>query len=184
MKNILIIAFAFVLGLSPASFAQKTGHINLNDLLLLLPERKKAEADIQEFAKQLEGQLKTMRAEYENKISEYQSKEAMMTDPVKLDRQKEIANLEERIQNFQQTAQESLQKKQNDLLDPMIEKCRKAIEEVAKENGYRTVIDSSQGVLLYGDAADDLMTLVKKKMGITDSPAPAPAPTSPPVNKK
>ncbi|MBK8685674.1 MAG: hypothetical protein IPN26_12145 [Bacteroidetes bacterium] len=65
---------------------------------------------MQDFAKQLEGQLKTMRAEYENKISEYQSKEAMMTDPVKLDRQKEIANLEERIQNFQQTAQESLKK--------------------------------------------------------------------------
>jgi outer membrane protein len=184
MKNILILAFAFLIGFSPETFAQKTGHVNLNDLLLLLPERKKAESDIQEFAKQLEGQLKTMRAEYENKISEYQAKEAMMTDPVKLDRQKEIANLEERIQNFQQTAQESLQKKQNDLLDPMIEKCKKAIAEVAKENGYKTVIDSSQGVLLYADDSDDLMNLVKKKMGITDAPASAPAPTTAPANKK
>jgi outer membrane protein len=157
-------------------FAQKSGHINLNDLLLLLPERKKAESDIQEFAKQLEGQMKTMRAEYENKVSEYQAKESTMTDPVKLDKQKEIANLEERIQNFQATAQESLQQKQNDLLEPMIEKCKKAIADVAKENGYKSVIDSSQGILLYSDPSDDLMNLVKKKLGISDAPAGTPAP--------
>jgi outer membrane protein len=99
-----------------------------------------------------------------------------MTDPVKLDKQKEIANLEERIQNFQATAQESLQQKQNDLLEPMIEKCKKAIADVAKENGYKSVIDSSQGILLYSDPSDDLMNLVKKKLGISDAPAGTPAP--------
>jgi outer membrane protein len=171
MNKVLIIALAALLSFNGNVFAQKTGHISLNDLLLLLPERKKAENDIQEFAKQLEGQLKTMRAEYESKISDYQAKESMMTDPVKLDRQREIANLEDRIQNFQVSAQESLQKKQNDLLEPMIEKCKKSIEEVAKENGYKNVIDSSQGVLLYADPADDLMPLVKKKMNLTAAPA-------------
>lgn len=168
----LLLSLTFTL----PGFAQKAGHINLNDLLLLLPERKKAESDIQDFAKQLEGQMKTMRAEYENKVSEYQAKEATMTDPVKLDKQKEIANLEERIQNFQSTAQESLQQKQNELLEPMIEKCKKAISDVAKENGYKVVMDSSQGFLLYSDPTDDLMTLVKKKLGVADVPAPAPTP--------
>ena len=90
-----------------------------------------------------------------------------MADPVKVDKQREIADLEERIQNFQATAQESLQKKQSELLDPMISKCKKAVEEVAKEAGYKTVIDSSQGILLYADPADDLLPLVKKKLNIT-----------------
>lgn len=166
------------LTLALPGFAQKAGHINLNDLLLLLPERKKAETDIQDFAKQLEGQMKTMRAEYENKVSEYQAKESAMTDPVKLDKQKEIANLEERIQNFQSTAQESLQQKQSELLEPMIEKCKKAIGEVAKEKGYNVVIDSSQGALLYSEPSDDLMNLVKKKLGVTEAPATAPAPAT------
>lgn len=174
----------FSLTLALPGFAQKAGHINLSDLLLLLPERKKAETDIQDFAKQLEGQMKTMRAEYENKVSEYQSKEASMTEPVKLDKQKEIANLEDRIQNFQSTAQESLQQKQSELLEPMIEKCKKAIADVAKENGYKVVMDSSQGVLLYSDPSDDLMPLVKKKLGVADIPSPANAPAPAPTPKK
>jgi outer membrane protein len=157
--------------------AQKVAHINLNDLLVLMPERKKAETDIQEFAKQLDGQLKTMSNEYESKIADYQAKESVMTEPIKTDKQKEIGDLEERIKAFQQTAQESLQKKQNELLEPMIEKAKKAIEEVSKENGYKTCIDSSTGMLLFADPADNILALVKKKLNLPET-------TSSPTIKK
>ena len=175
MKKIVKIAAVLVLVLATASTvsAQKVAHINLNDLLLLLPERKKAETDIQEYAKQLDAQLKTMSNEYDAKIADYQAKESLMTDPVKTDKQKEIGDLEERIKAFQGTAQESLQKKQNDLLEPMIETAKKAIEEVAKEAGYKNCIDSSSGLLLYADPADDIMALVKKKLNLSDAPSPA-----------
>lgn len=170
MKKIVKLAAVFLLIVATASTvsAQKVAHINLNDLLLLLPERKKAEADIQEYAKQLDGQLKTMSNEYDSKIADYQAKESMMTEPIKADKQKEIGDLEDRIKAFQQTAQESLQKKQNDLLEPMIATAKKAIEEVAKENGYKNCIDSSAGVLLYSDPADDILALVKKKLNLSD----------------
>jgi outer membrane protein len=175
MKKIVKLAALLILVVATSGTvsAQKIAHINLNDLLLLLPERKKAETDIQDYAKQLDGQLKTMSNEYDSKIADYQAKESIMTEPVKADKQKEIGDLEERIKAFQQTAQESLQKKQNDLLEPMIEKSKKAIEEVAKENGYKNCIDSSAGVLLYSDPADDIMALVKKKLSITDAANPA-----------
>lgn len=174
MNKLVKLSLILVILISAAGTvnAQKIAHVNLNDLLLLLPERKKAEADIQEYAKQLDGQLKTMSNEYDSKIADYQAKEAMMTEPIKADKQKEIGDLEDRIKAFQQTAQESLQKKQNDLLEPMIATAKKAIEEVAKENGYKTCIDSSSGVLLYSDPADDILPLVKKKLNLTDA-APA-----------
>jgi outer membrane protein len=141
-----------------------------------MPERKKAETDIQEYAKQLDNSLKTMSAEYESKVADYQKQEALMTEPVKADKQKELADLEERIRSFQQTAQESLQKKQNELLEPMMKKAKKAIEDVSKENSYKQVFDTSSGVVLYSDPADDIMTLVKKKLGIGLTPeTPAPA---------
>lgn len=173
MKKLVKFAAVFILILSSIGTvnAQKVAHINLNDLLLLLPERKKAENDIQEYAKQLDGQLKTMSNEYDAKISDYQAKEALMTEPIKADKQKEIGDLEERIKAFQQTAQESLQKKQNDLLEPMINTAKKAIEDVCKENGFKSCIDSSAGVLLYSDSSDDIMALVKKKLNLTDAPA-------------
>jgi outer membrane protein len=181
MKKILSIIAICLFAISGTVNAQKTGHINLNDLLLLMPERKKAETDIQEFAKQLDTQLKTMSTEYEAKVQEYQSKESIMTDIVKADKQKEIGDLEERIKSFQQNAQESLQKKQNELLEPMLAKAKKGIEEVAKENGIKNVIDSSLGVLLYTDPTEDIMPLVKKKMNLPDAPAPTPGGGKAPV---
>jgi len=182
MKKLILVATIGLMIFSHNGFAQKTGYVNLNDLLLLMPERKKAETDIQDYAKQLDGQMKTMSAEYENKVSDYQSKEALMTEPVRLDKQKELVDLEDRIKQFQQTAQESLQKKQNELLEPMIKKAKKAIEDVAKETGYKQVLDTSSGSVLYSDPADDILNLVKKKLNIgaeVSSPAPggsAPAP--------
>ena len=172
MKKLFVILTVAAITFSGSAMAQKIAHINLNDLLLLMPERKKAEVDIQEYAKTLDGQMRTMNAEYESKVQEYTSKESIMTEPVKADKQKEIADLEERIRNFQTTAQESLQKKQNELLEPMLAKAKKSVEEVAKENGYKYVIDSSQGTLLYSEPADDVMPLVKKKLGLNATPAP------------
>jgi outer membrane protein len=179
MKKILTVLAVVVFACSGNVFAQKTGHVNLNDILMLMPERKKAEEDIQTYAKELDTKLKSMSQEYESKIQEYQAKESLMTDPIKQDKQKEIAGLEERIKDFQTTAQESLQKKQNELLEPMVAKAKKAIEDVAKENGYRNVIDSSLGVLLYMNPDDDLMPLVKKKMGLVSPPAGGTTPTAP-----
>jgi len=178
MKKIFIVAFAiFSFAISNVSLAQKTGFVNLNDLLLLMPERKKAETDIQDYAKQLDSQLKTMSAEYESKVGEYQKQEAMMAEPLKVDKQKELADLEERIRTFQSTAQESLQKKQSELLEPMVKKAKKAIEDVAKEGSYKQVFDTSSGIVLYNDPADDIAALVKKKLGVGMPEAPAaPAP--------
>ncbi|MDQ3191911.1 MAG: OmpH family outer membrane protein [Bacteroidota bacterium] len=159
---IVLIATAFTLDAN----AQKFGHIDSNELLLAMPERKTAETTIQNFAKELEGHLQSMNAEWESKVQDYQSKEKMMSEPIKKAKVKEISDLESRIKNYQSTAQEDLQAKENELLQPMIEKAKAAISEVAKENKYTYVFDSGAGMLLHSPESDDILPLVKKKMGI------------------
>ena len=118
-----------------------------------------------------------MSAEYDSKVQDYQKQEAVMTDLIKQDKVKEINDLEERIKTFQGTAQESLQKKEQELMQPMIAKAKKAIEDVAKEGGYKYVFDTSAGMLLFSDPSEDILGTVKKKMGLTDTaPKPTPAP--------
>jgi outer membrane protein len=175
MKKIVKLTVLLLFTVVAYSNAQKLAHISSNDLLLMMPERKQAETAMQDFAKQLESQMQTMNGEYESKISDFQAKKDMMTDIIRQDKEKEIIDLETRIKNFQQTAQESLQKKEQELLAPMQEKARKAIQDVAKENGYKYVFDSSIGALLYMDASDDIMLLVKKKLNI-DAAATVPKP--------
>jgi len=100
-----------------------------------------------------------------------------MTDFMKSMKKQEIADLSNRIQTFEQNAQGELQGLIQKLQQPIIDKIKKAIEEVAKENGYTQIIDSATGALLYSDPASDIMSLVKAKLNIKDKPAPSTLPT-------
>ncbi len=173
MKNIGFVLMILVLaGFSENSSAQtkvKLGHIDSQAILLLMPERADAEKTLQEYAKQLEAKLNTMTTEYQTKVADYQDKVAKgeLTDLVKETTEKEILELENRIQTFRSTANESLSKKESELLQPMVDKINKAIEEVAKTNGYTYIFDSGLGTgLLYSPSDDDIAPLVKKKLAI------------------
>ena len=163
MKKITFLALLSFLTLS--SIAQnKFGYIDSQELLLLMPERKTAETAVQEFAKSLEAQLGSMTAEYQERVQEYQANEATYSDLVKQDKVAEITGLEQRIQTFQQNAQQSLQEKEQELLEPILSKARKAIEDVATEGGFTYIFDKSQGAILYAKDSENVLGLVKKKL--------------------
>lgn len=156
---------AFCTGAS-AQKALKFGHINSNDLLEVMPEKDTAEKKLQDFAKQLELQLSAMSGEYEKKIADYQANVGVMNEVVKQSKEEEIMDLEKRIREFQGKAQTSLQSKEQELMKPLVEKAKNAIENVAKENGFSYVFDSGSGALLYKPESEDILPLVKKKLGL------------------
>ena len=165
MKKIIFLTLLSLLTLS--SIAQnKFGYIDSQELLILMPERKAAEAEVQNFAKSLETQLGSMTAEYQQSVQEYQTNEATYTDLVKQDKIAEITGLEQRIQSFQQNAQQSLQTKEQELLEPILSKARKAIEDVAAEGNYTYIFDKSIGSILYAKESENVLSLVKKKLGL------------------
>lgn len=167
LKSIRIILVGLAVMSFSAVHAQlKLGHINSTQLLGQMPETKAADSTLQKFGESLQNQLKTMSAEYQAKVQDYQDKEASMADPIKKAKQKEITDLEERIRDFQQSAQESVSKKKEEVYSPIIKKAEDAIKTVAKEKGYNYVFDSSVGVLLYSNDSDDIMGLVKTKLGL------------------
>ena len=163
MKKILLLSLTFLISIS--SFAQnKFGYIDSQELLLLMPERKIAEEEVQTFAKSLESQLQAMTAEYQQSVQEYQANEATYTDLVKQDKVTEITGLEQRIQSFQQNAQQALQSKEQELLEPILQKARKAIEDVASEGDYTYIFDKSVGSILYVKESENILDKVKKKL--------------------
>jgi len=164
MKKLLL-AIALIAGSTLSGFSQKFGHIDSNELMLLMPERKTAEAEVQNLTQELQNTLEAMTAEYQSKITEYQKSEATLSNSVKELKAREIGELEQRIQAFQVRAQEDLKVKENELLAPMIEKARKALEEVGRENGFTYIFDISSGATVY-EAGENVMPLVKKKLGL------------------
>ena len=179
-KNVLKLAAIGVITVvsSFTANAQKIAHISLDSLISIMPESKTAQQAVQAFAKQLEQQVTAMQTEAKTKYDDYQSKSKDMAEVVRASKEKELTDLQQRIQDFQQQAQSDYQKKTAELSKPVYDKAKKAIDVVAKENGYRYALDTSNGIVLYSEPADDIMALVIKKLGITP-PAPGSAPVAP-----
>lgn len=167
MTRILAILCGILLAVSvQAQSTLKFGHINSTQLLSQMPETKAADSSLQKFGASLENQLKTMTAEYQSKIADFKSKEGAMADPIREAKLKEISDLEERIQSFQESAQSSIQKKKEELYTPILKKAEEAINGIAKEKGYSYIFDSSAGTLLFAQESDDILGLVKGKLGL------------------
>lgn len=172
----LLLSAVIAIGLMMPAMAQvkiKLGHIDSMELLAAMPGRDSAQTKLQSYSKVLENQLTAMQKEMETKYQDYQTNVGTWSQSIVQVKQKDLQDLQARIEAFQQSAQKDLKDKESELLKPIIDKAKKAIEDVAKENGYTYIFDSSVGVLLYYDNSDDIMTLVKKKLGLSlTTPAP------------
>lgn len=162
----LIIVFIVLITAAPTFAQQKFGHIDSAALLELMPEKATAEKELEAFAKEFQSALEAMAKEYEGKVTAFQAGEKDMIATVRNTKMREIADLERRIQEFQQQAQEEIGKKEQEVLTPIIDKARKAIDEVAEAKGYTYIFDSSLGVLLYAKDTEDVMADVKAKLGL------------------
>ena len=167
MKHIAITACALLLAAAPLHAQGKLGHIDRQALMLALPERKTAETTMQDFAKKLDDKLKAMAEEYKTKAAEIQAGWDAMTQTQKDAAQRELGEMEQRIQTAQENAKEDLAKQEQELLAPMVERTDKAIKEVANANNFTYIFDSSTGMVLFYDKGEDILPLVKKSLGIT-----------------
>lgn len=172
MKNFLKIVFILVfISLNIICFSQpkyKFGHVNTTDLIAMMPERDAAEKALSQEAKTMEDQLESMKMELNNKYQSYLSKRDSLSTFVKQTKEAELQDLQTRIEDFQSKAQQLLQQKEQELLKPIIEKYKKAITEVAKENGYTYIFDSgnNSSVLYFSEESKDIMPLVKAKLNL------------------
>ncbi len=160
---------ALIIGCSFTSQAQnpvKIGYIDFNTLLAAMPGIDSVKMKLQTYQKTLTDQMDAMKAEFENKYQDYQSQAASMSDLIKQTKEKELSDLQGRIDAFQQKASQDLQAKQQELVAPFIDKAKAAIKDVAKENKFTYILNAIEDVVIYKDEADDVMTLVKKKLSI------------------
>jgi outer membrane protein len=168
MKFTAVILF-FALSLSVSAQTLKFGHIDLQSLIQVMPERATAETQFNAFQDDLEEVLGEMQKDLQLKMSEFEKLGDTASEIKKNAKITEIQDIQQRIQNYQQNANQQLQQKQADLFKPILEKAQKAIEDVAKESGLIYVFDTSLGstVVLYKSTQSiDVLPLVKTKLEI------------------
>jgi len=162
MKKIFVI---LALVLPMLASAEKYGHVNSTELFQQMPEVAKVKAQMDTIQSQYENQLTMMQEELQKKFQDYQANEATMPDGIKQVRQQELQEMQGRIQTFYQTAEQDIQKKQQELLAPVHEKLTKAIKAVGEREGFTYIFDSV-AMLYISDNAVDVSPAVRKELGI------------------
>jgi outer membrane protein len=158
---------AIFCGILVATQAQKLGHINGQMLVEHMPEYKTAYEELSTYKKQYEDALVAMRAEYEKLIEDFKKSEQTAPKVILDTKVKEIQAKEQGIYDFQEQASADVSAEEQRKVEPILEKAKKAIEDVAKANGYTYIFDAGSGSMLYM-GGDDITKLVCTKMGIPD----------------
>jgi outer membrane protein len=165
MKRIILAMAIFSMAL--VLHAQKFGHVSSDVLVQAMPEYDSARVKLQNLQKQYELELEQIQVEINKKIEDFNKNETTMSDLIKEAKASEIQEMQMRLQNFSQTAQQDLQQQQGVLIQPVMEKARNAIEAVAKEKGLLYVFDLSAGNPIYtSDESLDILPFVKEKLGL------------------
>jgi outer membrane protein len=176
MKNkFTILLLSLVTGFVFSAKAQhlKIGYADPNYIMENMPDTKKIQAELQVYQKQLDNQLQAKYKDYQEKAAALEQGGSMMATSVKEDKIKELSFLEQSIKDFEQKAQEDLQKKQMVLVDPLLDKIQKAIDAVAEEHAYTYIFSTaaqyggSSIILFKKNKNEDISDLVLKKLGIT-----------------
>ena len=178
MKKAIKLTLAVVLVMGATSlFAQKFGRINTQEIIMAMHETKTMQENMDTFAKELSDIIETMNVEFNTKLQDFQKNYNTFSDAIKEVKEKELNDMQTRTREFQERAQQDYQKKQNELLAPIIDKAKSAIDKVAAAGGFLVVCDTATGSLAYFDEATltAVAPAVKEELGITDAPAAAPA---------
>ena len=166
--KVLFLGVALFVMSGVAQAQVKIAHVNSAEILDAMPDKAKAEKNLEKYYGELQSQLETMAKEYQTKMQDYEANQATMSNLVKQSKEKEIVDLQTRIQQFQINAESEFEAKRAELLKPMLDKIQNAINVVGKEKGYTYILDLATGAAGYvGDNAVDCTKDVKAKLGIT-----------------
>lgn len=165
MKQVRTFIFIAVLALGTisASAQSKIAHISTDQLISLMPETKALNAKLEKMSKTYENELKAAQNKLEAKLKKYEAEAPSQTEDENNKRSMEVQGERQKLMQAMQAAREDIAKKRNDELKPILEKAQKAIDEVAKSQGYDYVLEASTLVRAKGK---DLLNDVKAKLGI------------------
>ncbi|MGB0377103.1 MAG: OmpH family outer membrane protein [Flavobacteriaceae bacterium] len=166
LKTKFFASLACVLFSYTATQAQsKVAHIDTQQLFAEMPEVIAAQKELEKLEKTYTTDIENSLKEFQAKAQSYAADVENQTEITNQARQKELESLQQNIQGFRETAAQDLQKKQVEMMRPLYDKARQAIEKVAAALGFDYVLDASQGGGVLVANGKNIMPEVKKELG-------------------
>ncbi len=177
MKQLLSLGLVMIalVAFNPFLNAQnKTGYVSIDEVVQLMPDYKKATAEMAQFDSALQINYGETLKELNRQDSLFKVDSVKMTMATKTAKKEQMKKLLVELQGYEQNYQQQMQQKQEELMAPVAQKANQLIADVAKANGYAYVFRKE--ALVVSPEGDDILPLIKKKLGGAVAPAaPKPA---------
>ncbi len=163
MKKLIVMA---LLAAPLSLFAQKFGHVNVEEIIPLMPEYAKAQTELQNTQKEYEDELVYMQEELEKKNAEYQAQAKSLPESTRQRREQELQDIYSKIEQFYADSREKLDKLTAELLQALENKVIEAIKSIGDAGGYTYIFSNSGQIPYIGKGSVDVTQQVKDKLGI------------------
>ncbi len=160
-KTLLIAAIAF-LGAQTINAQAKVAHVDTYEILTKMPAMIDAQNQLKKLSETYDKEYKTLVDEYQAKIKKYDTESTTVSEAVNQTRTTEVQDMIKRINEYKETAQNDLQKKESELMKPLQEKIKTSIQKVGKAKGFQYIMNAENLLLADGP---DLTADVKKDLG-------------------
>jgi outer membrane protein len=174
MKKIFLLAAmaaCFVSkGQAPEGSEDRVGYASMAYIISQLPDVKAIETDLKSTQVQLRNQIEAKSKEVEQQYDDFNTNMETMADTVRMNKQRDLEQALANLEQMQKDAELTLKNKQKLYMAPVYLKVNRAIEEVAKENGFAIILTdrvSTYPFLLYQKQEMDVSNLVLQKFGVT-----------------
>ena len=166
LKKIALIAAMIALPLAAMAQA-KFAHMNSQDVITMMPEFTKAQADLDAMGKQYQDEMQRTQEEFDKKYQEFLAQQDSLPQNIADRRMKELNDMAQRQQQFQQEAQQSMMKAREDAMTPIMQKLDAAIQAVGQADGYVYIFDVARTPIAYiSSQSVDVTAKVKAQLGI------------------
>lgn len=169
MKKLFVIAAVALMGLTASAQDLKFAHVNSQEILYVLPDYVKATSEMMAAQKDAQGLLDEMLDELQKKGSAFEKNEATWSQSIRESKAKELQDLQQRIQDFQQSTQQELQQLQQQKMAPLQKSVQDAIDKTAKEGGFVFVFEKASLVYVDETKSTDITPMVRVALSIPES---------------
>lgn len=156
-----------------ANAQTKIGYISSQELVNVMPETKRADSLLNDLRNALVQNATEKQNAFYAAIDKFNKDSATFTDAQKNIKRADLTKMGQELGGEEERIQQELQKRQQELIQPINRKAYDAVQAVAKENGYTYVFEKE--ALLVAPPGEDILQLVAKKLNINLPKANTPA---------
>lgn len=165
-KKILLVA-ALIFPMLASAQTLKIGLVDQNEIINNMPETAEAQKQLADVSKKYEDEYGKLLEEMNRLYDELKNMSESELPAIKERKTKDFTDYQQKIQQFQENAMQELNKMQQELMAPIAQKVRNAVESVGKEGNYSLIQDKNPGLTIYFAApVQDITPEVKAKLGV------------------